>query len=169
MFLAGIVPLLYRMVIQIIRKHNKIKFYIEPKYLFCQQLLAIFLRKYYMTVRNWNTMLMFCFPIIFIIIGTLIGKALIKQDIPVYFSDKIFSHILIFHNQESVKIFLVTIFVVQGYCFNSSVYITLPVQEREQKLKQNIFNKKPFLIFFQICFKCNGLQEFPLLDWNFLL
>lgn len=43
--------------------------------------------------------------------------------------------------KESVKIFLVTIFVVQGYCFNSSVYITLPVQEREQKLKLIIFYK----------------------------
>ena len=42
-------------------------------------------------------------------------------------------------SKESVKIFLVTIFVVQGYCFNSSVYITLPVQEREQKLKLILF------------------------------
>lgn len=56
---------------------------IEPKYLFFQQLFAVFLRKYYMTVRNWNTMFMFCFPIIFIIVGVLIGKALIKQDMPV--------------------------------------------------------------------------------------
>ena len=56
---------------------------LEPKYLFWQQTLAIFLRKYYMTVRNWNTMLMFCFPIIFILIGCFIGKALVKQDVPV--------------------------------------------------------------------------------------
>ena len=38
-----------------------------------------------------------------------------------------------------VKLFFVSVFIVQGYCFNSSVYITLPVYEREQKLKYYLY------------------------------
>ena len=61
---------------------------------------------------------MYFMPIIFIVIGTIIGNSILNLSIP-----------------EGFKILIVGIFIIQAYCFNSTIYVHLPVLERELSLK----------------------------------
>lgn len=68
-----------------------------------------------MTLKNWNALLMLILPILFIYLGILVGKFLLEE-----IGNKI-------PKADGIKIFFVSIFIVQAYCLNSSIYINTPV------------------------------------------
>ncbi|EGR27806.1 hypothetical protein IMG5_188760 [Ichthyophthirius multifiliis] len=91
-----------------------------PKYQFISQFIAIFMRRFYYTVRNLTNWISFTLGFVLLIAATIVVK-LIPVPIGI--------------NQDSFQIGFTSFFLVLSYSFNSSIFITLPVLEREFNLK----------------------------------
>jgi len=92
-----------------------------PVFSFKQQVLAIFFRKYYTTIRTFSNYVATIIPFAIIVIGTIIINQIdFGQD-----ED----------SQRFIKLMFISVFVIFAFCFNSSIYIALPVLERETNLK----------------------------------
>ena len=69
-----------------------------------------------MILRNWSAVMMLFLPLLFIYIGVIVVESFLPQ---------------LGKATDGVKIFFVSIFIVQAYCLNSCIYINTPVFERE--------------------------------------
>ena len=78
------------------------------------------MRQYYMTLRNWTAILMMVLPLAFIYLGVKVGQSFLMD---------------LGNATDGIKIFFVSIFIVQAFCLNSSIYVNTPVLEREFELK----------------------------------
>ncbi|CAK55643.1 unnamed protein product (macronuclear) [Paramecium tetraurelia] len=95
-----------------------------PVYSFKQQFTAIFLRKFYTTSRTFSNYISIVIPFTLIVIGTLIIDEI---NLDFLKDDK--------NLEQYFKLVLISLFVILAFCFNSSLFITLPVLEREFNLK----------------------------------
>ncbi|CAD8134445.1 unnamed protein product [Paramecium octaurelia] len=93
----------------------------EPVYSFKEQTLAIYLRKYYTTIRTFSNYLAILIPLALIVTGiVVIGEMDLGEE------------------NKDTKVFRMiffSIFAIIALCFNSSLFIMQPVLERETNLK----------------------------------
>ena len=95
--------------------------YYSPNYSFIEQFNAMFLRKYYSTIRSYQNAIMFALPLVFFIIGIVVSNQMsIEEEI---------------ENAVNLRLYIVSIFIVEAYSFGSSIYIGFTVFEREKNLK----------------------------------
>ncbi|CAD8160982.1 unnamed protein product [Paramecium pentaurelia] len=102
----------------------------DPQYSFLNQILAIFLRRYYTVVRTTTNYFSIIIPMIAFINGLVVVAY-------VEFQDEIFK-ILPEYVLNHFKINLLASCCVIAFCFNATIYITQPVLEKEYFLKQSL-------------------------------
>ena len=90
-----------------------------PVYNFFEQFKSMFLRKVYIIIRNKLIMITFFLPILYFIIACVVGKVAKING----------------QAEGSFKLYMVSIFIVQAYCFCSSIFVGFTVYENEKKLK----------------------------------
>jgi hypothetical protein len=83
------------------------------------------LRKWYITIRTFSNYISTIVPFLLIVIGTIIINRINFDDL-----EKVPEEF-----KTWIKLMLVCFFIILAFCFNSSVYIMLPVLEREFHLK----------------------------------
>lgn len=84
--------------------------------------MAVFLRRFYYTIRNVTNYLQFIIPLAVLFISVIIVN-------------HIDMHQPLEYNEKSLKLAVLGMFVTIAFCFNSSVYVILGVYEREYNLK----------------------------------
>ncbi|KAL4460035.1 hypothetical protein ABPG74_003561 [Tetrahymena malaccensis] len=118
----------------------------SPSYSFFNQLLAMFMRQHYMTMRNWSAILMILLPIAFNLLGVYVAKHFL-DNIEEYLNQGDDKELKNSMNSEifPIKMYFLQIFIVQAYSMNSSIYINTPVLEREFQLKYalNVMGCRP--------------------------
>ncbi|CAD8180047.1 unnamed protein product [Paramecium pentaurelia] len=98
----------------------------KPIYSLWNQCLAMFQRRFYTTIRTNTNILAFFMPLLTILLGLLVAKF-------VQFSGRLS------RNDEAqlfLKISILACVGVVGFTFNSTLYVTLPVLEKECQLKE---------------------------------
>jgi len=91
--------------------------------------LAIFLRRHYCTIRNYVTYLSISIPIAFLIAGAIVVNTLTLDD-PKN-PDEHYPQSAI----DGFKLIFLSVFLCMAFIFSSSIFILLPVWEREHNLK----------------------------------
>ena len=137
-----------------------------PKYIFMYQLEAMFLRKYFFTVRNYKNIVLIISPIIFVILGTMATvwrlRSLEDNETEQRQGDDLdHSHDRINQGKndqgehgsfesttssaqstlqliEGLIIMMFLFFVNFAYSFNATVYCVFPVYERENKIAYSL-------------------------------
>jgi len=103
---------------------------VTPKYNFWAQLNAMFLRKYYSSIRSYTYLMMLGLPILFIVLGVYLASRQIDEVI-----DQTGQQSLAKTAGDFLLNFMFLLMVNFAYCLNSTVYASLPVFEREKKIK----------------------------------
>jgi len=87
------------------------------------------MRKYYATLRNYKSLILIALPILFVVIGVMLGMVKLTKD---EFADE--NGI---GNQTNDMIVTFTFLFLVNFAFalNSTVYASFPVLEREKKIK----------------------------------
>ncbi|EAR92762.2 ABC transporter family protein (macronuclear) [Tetrahymena thermophila SB210] len=91
-----------------------------PSYSFVSQLQAIFLRRFYYTIRNSTNWISFVIALILLIAATVVVGFFSKPPGV---------------NENNFRLSFMSYFMVLAYTFNSAIFIQLPVMEREYHLK----------------------------------
>ena len=89
-----------------------------PVYSFWTQFTAIFMRKYYFTIRSISSYVAIVIPLVILVVGCLIITRI--SELRGYYA---------------FQIIFLSNFTAVGYSFNCGAYVTLPVLEREHNLK----------------------------------
>ena len=96
----------------------------SPSFSFKNQISALFMRKFYSSFRKLSNIFMMLLPIVYIMIGSFVQNYIFT----------------IADQEEAMKdakgdFTTLSIFIIQGYCFKSSIFLILPVAEKETRLR----------------------------------
>jgi len=114
-----------------------------PKYNFWYQLEAMFLRKYFFTIRNYKNFVLIILPIIFVIFGTMTTVWRLRPFETEGFdgtgkSDNAETKETRTQLIETIIIVLFLFFVNFAYSLNATIYCVFPVYEREYKISYSL-------------------------------
>ncbi|EGR34152.1 hypothetical protein IMG5_022510 [Ichthyophthirius multifiliis] len=103
---------------------------IYKKNQFLQQMIAFAKRQFLVTYRNWTAILMLILPILFNFFGVYLSKNILTNLQEILNLDQDISKEYLF----PLKMYFLTIFIVQAYSMNTSIYINTPVLEEELQI-----------------------------------
>ena len=113
-----------------------------PKYNFWYQLEAMFLRKYFFTIRSYKNFVLIILPVIFVIFGTMTTVWRLRPFETEGFgegdSDDAESTAIRTQLNETIIIVLFLFFINFAYSLNATLYCVFPVYEREYKISYSL-------------------------------